>query len=136
MSTSRPTMGILHKWQIVKGYKRRFFANYYSYSVYLDCDKRPHLQVSRLSNPRSPLSSPKDYEYEYDSYLRKTLTTSRQHHSGSLHTCSVIIPLPSPTLGLPTGGPRSELCIPHTHIRRSPLSLSRTASASGAHGLC
>jgi len=87
MSTSRTKMGIMYKWQIVAGYKRRFFENYYSYSVHLDCHERPHVQVSRLSNPRGPLSSPKNYEYEYDSHLRKTLTTTR-HHSGSLHTYS------------------------------------------------
>jgi len=33
---------------------RRFFENHYSYSVYLDCDKRPPLQVSRLSDPGAP----------------------------------------------------------------------------------
>jgi len=138
MSTSRTEMGIMYKWQIVEGYKRRFFENYYSYSIYLDCHERPHLQVSRLSNPRGPLSSPKNYEYEYDSYLRKTLTTSR-HHSGSLHTYSAP---PIVHLGtLQQVGSYSAPPIVHLGTLQqvgsySALSLSPTASASGAHGLC
>jgi len=67
MSTSGPKMGIVHKWQIVKGYNRRFFENHYSYSVYLNCDERPHLQVGcpTLGLPIFP----EDYKCEYDSYL-------------------------------------------------------------------
>ena len=97
-------MGIVH----MKLLKRRFFENHYSYSVYLNCGKRP-LQVG--------CPAPKHYEYEYDSYLRKTLATSR-HHSVSSHTCSVATPPPSPTLGLSSRWAAFRATYtPHSHMQ-------------------